>query len=148
LSSTVPIVFVEIRVFAHATEDEEKVLAAARSLLPPEFVEKVVVKKTNQTGHHGNPITLFETRIKEKSVVKALLEKLGSGLSSLDKENLCNEITQHLDKGKFYIRLDKQSAFLGEFKLGSSDPMHLRIQFKTSKLEEIVNVCKRFGMLP
>lgn len=148
MSTAIPIAFIEIRVFTHATEDPDKVITAARNLLPPELADKIIFKKTSQTGHYGNPITLIETRIKERNLIKSLLEKLGNGLSSLDKEQLSNEITQHLDKGKLFIRLDKQSAFLGEFKLASSDPMHLRIQFKKSDLQEIVNICKRFGMLP
>jgi RNA binding exosome subunit len=148
LSSSLPIAFVEVRVFSHATEDEDKVLCAAQSLLPSEFVEKVIFEKIRLTGHYGNPITLIEARIKERDIIRGLLEKLAAGLSSLDKEQLCNEITQHVEKGKLYLRLDKQSIFLGEFKLGLSDSMHLKVQFKKSNLEEMLNVCRRFGMLP
>jgi len=148
LSSKAPIAYIDIRVFAHATEDTDKVLSAVHNTLPTELVDKVVFKKTNLTGHYKNPITLFETRIKEKDAVKTVFEKLASGLSSLDKELLNNEIKQHLDKGNLYIRLDKQSAYLNELKLCSTDPIRFRIHFKKSKPEEIVNVCKKFGMLP
>jgi len=148
LSSKAPIAYIDIRVFAHATEDTDKVLSAVHNTLPTELVDKVVFKKTNLTGHYKNPITFFETRIKEKDAVKTVFEKLASGLSSLDKELLNNEIKQHLDKGNLYIRLDKQSAYLNELKLCSTDPIRFRIHFKKSKPEEIVNVCKKFGMLP
>lgn len=148
MSSRVPIAYVGIRVFAHATEDIDKVLSAVCNTLPTELVDNVAFNKTNLTGHYRNPITLFETRIKEKDAVKEVFEKLSSGLSSLDKELLDNEIKHHLDKGNLYIRLDKQSAYLNELKLCSSDPIHFRIRFKKSDPEEIVDACKKLGMLP
>lgn len=148
MSSRVPIAYIDIRVFAHATEDTEKVLSAVHNVFPTELVDKVVFKKTSLTGHYRNPLILFETRVKEKDAVKAVFEKLASGLGSLDKELLNNEIKQRLDKGNLYIRLDKQSAYLNELKLCSTDPIRFRIHFKKSNPEEIVKVCKKFGMLP
>lgn len=148
MSSRVPIAYIDIRVFAHATEDTEKVLSAVHNVFPTELVDKVVFKKTSLTGHYRNPLILFETRVKEKDAVKAVFEKLASGLGSLDKELLNKEIKQRLDKGNLYIRLDKQSAYLNELKLCSTDPIRFRIHFKKSNPEEIVKVCKKFGMLP
>jgi len=148
LSSKVPIAYIDIRVFAHATEDVDKVLSAVYNMLPTELVNNVVFNKTNLTGHYKNPIILLETRIKGKDAVKAVFEKLASSLSSLDKVLLNNEIKQHLDKGNLYVRLDKQSAHLNELKLCSTDPIHFRIHFKKSSPEEILDVCRKFGMLP
>jgi len=148
LSSAIPIAYVDLRVFAHATEDLDKVLTAAHNTLPPESIDTVTFKKTTLTGHHGNPITLFEARIKNKKVAQAFLEKLASGLSMVDKEALNSEITQHLENGNLYIRLDKQSAYLGELKLSSTDPIHLRMHFKKPSVEEVIDICRRFGLLP
>jgi len=148
LSSRVPIAYIDIRVFAHATEDTEKVLSAVHNVFPTELGDKVAFKKTSLTGHYRNPLILFETRVKEKDAVKAVFEKLASDLGSLDKELLNNEIKQRLDKGNLYIRIDKQSAYLNELKLCSTDPIRFRIHFKKSNPEEIVKVCKKFGMLP
>ncbi|MDH5375079.1 MAG: hypothetical protein OEW95_04620 [Candidatus Bathyarchaeota archaeon] len=148
MSSRVPIAYIDIRVFAHATEDTEKVLSAVHNVFPTELVDKVVFKKTSLTGHYRNPLILFETRVKEKDAVKAVFEKLASGLGSLDKELLNKEIKQRLDKGNLYIRLDKQSAYLNELKLCSTDPIRFRIHYKKSNPEEIMEICKKFGMLP
>jgi RNA binding exosome subunit len=148
LSSKVPIGYIDIRVFAHATEDLDKVLTAARNILPPEKMDNVVFRKTNLTGHHGNPIVLLETRIKERDVAQAVFEKLSSGLSTLDKEQLNSEITQHLEKGNLYIRIDKQSACLNHVKLSSEDPIHFRIHFKKHSQKEVVEMCKKLGLLP
>jgi len=135
-------------VFAHATEDADKVLFAVHNIIPTTFFDKIFFKKTNLTGHYGNPIIFFETRIKERDAVEAILEKLASGLSGLDKEVLDSEIKQHLEKGNLYIRLDKQSAYLNELKLCLTDPIHFQIHFKNSNPKEVVSVCKKFGMIP
>ncbi|MEM2947857.1 MAG: RNA-binding domain-containing protein, partial [Candidatus Bathyarchaeia archaeon] len=92
LPSKVPVTHIDVRVFAHATEDEEKVLSAVRNTLPPQASESIAFKRSKLSGHHGNPITLFEAKIKEKDHVKAFLEKLASNLSVLDKEVLGSEI--------------------------------------------------------
>lgn len=148
LYSKIPIAYIDIRVFAHATEDLDRVLTAARNTLPNESTDTVIFKKTNLTGHHGNPIVLFETRIKEKKMVQAVFEKLSSGLSILDRELLSSEITRHLDNANLYIRINKQSAYLNELKLSYTDPIHLKIHFKKHSSEEILDICRKFGLLP
>jgi RNA binding exosome subunit len=144
----VPIGYIDIRVFAHATEDLDKVLTAARNVLPPERIDSVAFRKTSLTGHHGNPIVLLETRIKEKDIIQAVFQKLSSGLNTLDREQLNSEITQHLENGNLYIRIDKQSAYLNQIKLSTEDPIHFRIHFKKHTQKEVVEICKKLGLLP
>lgn len=146
--SKLPIAYIDIRAFAHATEDEEKVLVAIRNILPKETINIVAFKKTKLTGYHGNPIILLETRVKDRKVVEAIFERLSSNLRILEKELLSSEIERHLENGNLYIRLDKQSAYLGEFKLSQTEPIHLRIHFKKPNSEEIVEICRKFGLLP
>jgi len=148
LSSKIPIAYIDVRVFAHATEDLDKVLTSARSILPPEQVDKAVFGKTGLTGHHGNPIILIEARIKDRHLAQAVLEKLASGLKMMDKELLGNEVAQHLEKGNLYLRIDKQSAFQGVFRFSTSDPIHLRVHFKKHTSEEVVEICRKLGLLP
>lgn len=147
MSSKIPIAYIDIRAFAHATEDVDKVLDAVRNTLPAESVDNVVFKKTNLTGHHRNPIILLEARIKEKKIAQTVFEKLSVGLNTLDKELLGNDIKQHLDRGNLYIRVDKQSAYLNELKLCQTDPIHFRVHFQKSNPEEVVNICKKFGII-
>jgi len=148
LSSKVPIAYVDVRVFVHATEDLDKVVKAVYNTLPTELADEIVFEKTNLKGYYGNPIVLLATRIKKRDAAKAVFKKLASGLSSLDKGLLNNEIRQRLTKGNLFIRLDKQSAYLNELKLRSDDPIHFRMHFRKSRLEEIMEICRKFGMLP
>lgn len=139
---------VELSCFAHATEDENKVLTAVRNLLPATQLENISFSKNNLRGHHGNPITLFETEIKDKETLSAVVENLASGLSPLDKEKLLKEAELHVEKGSLYLRFDKQAAFRGEFKFGVSDPIRVRLRLKKHKLEDIVQLCKEIGLFP
>lgn len=148
LSSKVPVAYINIRVFAHATEDEDKVLAAVRNTLPPQVSENITFKKSNLMGHHGNPIKLFEAKVKEKDHVKAFLEKLGSKMTSLDKEILNSEIEKHVERSCLYLRLDKQSAYLNEIRLCTSDPIHLQIHFRRADSKEIAEFCRKIGIIP
>jgi RNA binding exosome subunit len=148
LSSKTPVAYIDVRLSAHATEDQEKVLEAFKSILPDGSEGKIVLEKKRLTGHHGNEITLIETKIQDKHIVQGMFEKLSQGMSILDKESLSKEFSEHLERGNIYLRLDKQAAFLKEIKLGQTDPIHLRIHFKNSDPEEIVAVCRKFGLIP
>jgi RNA binding exosome subunit len=143
-----PIGYVNIRVFAHATENQEKVIQAVRNILPVELGESAVFKKTELTGHHGNPITLIEAELTDRQKLLSVLEKMGVGLPSLDKEALSVEMELHLEKGNLYLRFDKQQAFLGELRFSSNDPIHFRVHFRNKSSDEIVVICKEAGLLP
>ena len=148
MSSKTPVGYVDIRVFAHATEDLEKVSSAVRNLLPNEISENTALRKTSLTGHHGNPIVLFQTKITDKKALPLVLKKIATGLSSLDKQTLNNEMRMHLEKRNLYLRFDKQLAYLGEIKFSSNDPIHFKIHFKNKTPEEITSICRETGLLP
>jgi RNA binding exosome subunit len=141
------IAYVDIRFFAHATEDMDKVVEAVQNILPSVHVEDITFNRSKLEGHYGNPITIFETRIKDKETIKALVENLSANLSILDKEELDREIRRCVEKGNLYIRLDKQAALQGKIKLVTSDPFRIRIRFRKSKIEDIIEICREIGML-
>lgn len=147
MSSKPPIGYIDIRVFAHATENQEKVQTAVRNLLTTELAETLVFEKTNLTGHHGNPITLFTSKLTDKKLLLSAIEKFGANLNAIDKELLNQEIRLHLEKGNLYLRFDKQSAFCGTLKLSQNDPIHLKIHFKNKTSDEIMDICHQVGLL-
>ncbi len=145
---TKPIGDIELRVFAHATEDPEKVLTAVRNLLPDDLAQNLVFEKNNLTGHHGNPIILFTSSSTDKKALPNILEKLAAGLSALDKETLDQDLNLHLEKRNLYLRFDKQSAYMGTYRLAQNDPIHIKIHFKNKTSDEIVEICRKTGLLP
>ena len=147
MSSKPPIGYIDIRVSAHATEDTEKVEAAVRNLLPTELAETLIFQKTSLTGHHGNPIILFTAQLTDKKTLPATLQKIGSALNSLDKEELCRNLKLHLEKRNLYLRFDKQAAFLGNIRFTQNDPIHLKIHFKNKTADEIAEICTSTGLI-
>ena len=147
MSAKPPIAYIDIRVFAHATEDPAKVQIAVRNLFPTELAETLVFEKTSCTGHHGNPITLFTSKLTDKKLLPAAIEKIGVSLSTLDKEELGRNIKLHLEKSNLYLRFDKQSAFLGSTRFTQNDPIHLKIHFKNKTSQEISDFSKQTGLL-
>lgn len=142
------IAFIDISLFVHATEDEDKVMQAVQNLFPLKCLDSISFRRQNLHGHHKNPIVLFETRIKDKEIIQAFVENLSPSLSTMDKQNLLEEIGRYVEKGSLYLRLDKQAAFQGNFKLCTADPIRLRIRFRKSKLEDVVQLCRELGILP
>jgi RNA binding exosome subunit len=145
--SQLPVAYVDVRFCAHATEDVDKVMEAVQNVLPSEHIEDISFKRSNLEGHYGNPITFFDTRIKDKETVRALVENLSANLSSLDKEELDRTINRCVEKGSLFIRLDKQAALQGKIKFATSDPIRIRIRFRKSKTEDVIEICREIGMI-
>ena len=146
--SQIPIAYIDLRFSVHATEDPEKVLESVKRILPDDYVNSIEFQRDNLEGHFGNPIILFETRIKGKEIIKGFIENLSLNLSEFDKDALLREINRHVENGSLYLRLDKQSAFKGQLKLFSADPIRVHIRFRRNKTEDVVQICRELGMLP
>jgi len=142
------VISIEISLFAHATEDPEKVKKAFQNILPSDRIEEVILHKRTLKGEYGNPIIHYRAKITKPEITEALLRKMGRNLSQDDKETLDWELKRRLERSSLYLRLDKQAAYMEKYRLCNADPIRLRIRFKTSKIEEIRNICKELGMLP
>ncbi len=145
--SQLPVAYINIRFCAHATEDLDKVITAVQNVLPSDHLENITFSRSNLEGHYGNPITLFETKIKNKENVKALIEGLSANLSSSDKEELGRKIYKHVEDGSLYLRLDKQAALQKKIKLITSDPIRIQIRFRQSRIQDIMEVCREIGVI-
>jgi RNA binding exosome subunit len=143
-----PIGYIDIRVFSHATENQAKVETATKNLFPTELTEELVFQKNALSGHHSNPIIMLTVQLKDRKLLPGALQKLGASLSTLDKEQLNDEIKLHLEKGNLYLRFDKQAAFLGQPKLAQNDPIHVKVHFKDKTNDEVVELAKQYGLLP
>ncbi len=147
MSSDLPISYVEISVIAHATEDLAKVIAAATNLFSVDHRDKIVFSQTALTGYHGNPITRLEAEIKDKDTVKDLIRNLAENLNSLNKEAFASEFDRFVDKGNLFLRFNKQRAFGGNVEFGQTDPIRIRIHFRSASLQQIAESLKSSGLL-
>jgi hypothetical protein len=137
------IAYIDIRVFSYATENEKKVMEAVRKILPASHSEEIAFEKQALRGHHGNPITFLQTRIKDKEILVAIMENLSSHLGTLDKEELHSRIAEFTERGSLYLRLNKQAALRGEFKLEQTDPIRIHVRFKK---RDVASICKELGI--
>jgi RNA-binding protein len=118
---------VEISVFVHATEDEDKVKQAVKSIAPYEHT----FESQRLSGHYEDPITLIISKTTKKKEATDLFDNLVKKLSSIDKQNLLDNLSNHVDpKGNLYLRLDKQRAYNGRVTLHESDPIRIKIKFQ------------------
>jgi RNA binding exosome subunit len=145
--SKLPIGYIEIRIFVHATEETEKVLSAVHRILPEEIGEELVFKSTSLSGHHGNSIILLTAKLENRQLLPSALQYIGSKLTSLDKETLNKDLKLHLEKGNLFLRFNKQQAFLGKIRFSANDPIHVKVHFKNRTTEEIFRMCKEFGLI-
>jgi RNA binding exosome subunit len=147
MSAKPPIAYIDIRVFAHATEEPSKVQKAVQNLLPTALSQTLLFEKTSCMGHHGNPIILFTSKLTDKKLLPSMIEKIGKDLGTLDKEELNRYLKMHIEKGNLFLRFDKQSAFLGTLKFSQNDPIHIKIHFKNKTTQEITEILRQAGLL-
>ena len=101
------------RTFCHATEDLCRVKTALENA-----VGKSEIRISRTEGHHGNPIFILETTLEEWDGMDGFFSRLGKE----DIEELLSSLSSRIDEScDLFIRLDKQSAFKGETKLGRND---------------------------
>jgi RNA binding exosome subunit len=147
LSSKSYLGYIEIRVFSHATEDPSKVLISVKNLFPIESREDLVFNKTQLSGYYNNPIILYKIRINENPLLQSIIQFISENLSFLDKEYLTNNIKIHLDRNNLYLRFDKQLAYNSKVKFSKQDSIHLKIHFNKKNFKDIVELCKKVGLI-
>ncbi|RLF95656.1 exosome protein [Thermococci archaeon] len=126
---------IEIESFCHATEDEKKVLEALKNLTDAKF------EKNNVVGHYGNPIKIYKVRITRKKDINDFLTLF----NKIDK-NILEPIEERIDeKGRFYLRLDKQSLYFGKFVIDNEGDVHIIIKIVSYPLrrEKVIENAKK-----
>jgi len=134
---SLPVASVEIRVISHATENIEKVLESLKNVLTEEVYKDVNFSEEKLEGHHGNPIILIKTKIYSKSYARKIIRNIFSRLEDFDRNLLLKRVEDNVDEdGNFYLRLDKQAAYGGMFRISNSDPIHLKIKLAVPRKQK------------
>lgn len=121
---------VQISVFAHATEDEEKVERAVRNMIP-EGIVGITIDRKRLKGHYNDPITFITARIRKRKAATKMFHATMKNLSTLDQQRLLEEVEERVDEaGSLYLRLDKQRAFKEKEMLKEVDPIRMRFRFR------------------
>jgi len=130
---------VDIRVFVHATEDKEKIMAALKNIIKSDFN----IIEEHYEGYYGNLIIVISCTI-ENEKAEEILNTILDNLSRPDKDNILKTFYDRIGKGNtFHIRLNKQKAYLGEYTISDADDV-IKLVFKfdskssLEKLKELI----------
>ncbi len=117
-----------IHAVAHATEDIPKLILKMNELFSiPK--ERFLISRAR--GHWDNEISLIRADCDHQES-SALLETIISKLKTGEKNYLLRSISNSFDeRDNFYIRLNKQSVYMGIISLSEHDS--IRIRFKPTK---------------
>ena len=116
---------VNISVFVHATEEEDKVLNVLKRFLS----EDAKVQKEHATGHFRNPIDVLTVKITKPRDIAKFLDFIKQNLLKDDIHKLLNDLNCYVDdEGVLFIRINKQEAARNSFKLGKKDPILVRVK--------------------
>lgn len=140
-------VSIKLAVHVHATEDENKVLASIKHILPMDV--ELRLKRFRYTGFYGNPILRFEGTISGSKLAKEIFTHI---LSRIEGIIYPGWIVERFDEksNTLFLRLDKQAAYLGKIILGwGDDIIHLMFKFpgflklRGEELEDFIEDLRR-----
>ncbi len=132
--------------FVHATEDEEKVLNAIKTLLNGEVWEATQIKRKSMRGHFHNPLLRLTVTLNDSSLIVQTLQFIGSQISSQEREYLQQSLDLHYDgKRRFFLRLDKQAAARGILRIiKQGDSIRCTVKFSGQhfNIETLRELCQ------
>ena len=134
---------VEARAYSRATEISDRVIIAILNLYPEKYRELVEFESTKAEGQSGDDILIVGSNLKDKEGCEATLDYILGKLEDRDRTRLSNSLTRRIDRNCiFFIRIDKQRAFLDEIVLEKGPDViivkiHIR-QYPRCRQEEVI----------
>ncbi len=115
---------ISYRAFVYGTENEEKVKNAIKTLFPNSLIQSEVTE-----GHYKTPVLILHDKIDKKRDIKNFI-KILNNIGSYDKKRILKDLDKKMDdKGNFFLRFDKQKAYLGELEVVEhGDSIHVKIK--------------------
>ncbi|MFB6202601.1 MAG: RNA-binding protein [Halorhabdus sp.] len=133
--STVPFHYVDLRTFCYATEHEDRVETALRTVLP----EDAPIERAETEGHHGDRILVLSTRLERADDVRHVLSAVAS-LVAQDRETLLAELDDRVDENcSFFLTLSKQAAFSGRVERGDGITLRGKVEAYPAEKERAVD---------
>ena len=114
---------VSIEIIVHATEDINKILESFEEMFE---IKENEFSKTNLTGHFENPITMLNVKITKKKA-ENFISKLVSNLSTVEIDEIINDLEKRIQNSTLYLRLGKQELIEGSMTLKDKDSIKVKI---------------------
>lgn len=137
---SIPLHYVDLRAFAYATEDEDRVRRAVQTFLPAE----TELEREVSEGHHGDLIVVLSTRLENADAVRVVLDRIRSAESF---GSVLGELEERVtDNCEFYLQFDKQAAYEGEVVLGRGVTFRAKVEaYPASRGAALENLRDFFG---
>ncbi|KXA91267.1 hypothetical protein AKJ63_01720 [candidate division MSBL1 archaeon SCGC-AAA259D18] len=140
-----PFKSVAISTIVHATESEEKIRQAMRTILPDE----VESERSEAEGHYGDPKIILSADVERRPHLREFWDKLLKKLDEGGREWLSRKAINRVgDDCRLYLRLDKQHAVQNDQLrfTDTGDVLHVRINISAypAKKEIAVEKMKDF----
>jgi RNA binding exosome subunit len=139
---------ISLSTIAHATEDISKVRDSLLNMVPDSVRAACQINSVEAKGHHGNPIAVLTLEVRDKERSKEIVDYIIRLLPMGDRIKLRDQIDLYYDgRSTLYLRVDKQSAFLGAPRLSLSDDI---IRIKISMIErkgDVASILKIFDLM-
>lgn len=119
---SLPIHWIEVRTYCHATEEERRVDQALAFACP-----NGTTSRERLDGHFGNPLVRLARRLESSKEIRATWDHWStSGLPPQLNESVNARVDED---GVFHFRLDKQAAFQGRLALAKdADTIDVRLK--------------------
>ncbi len=120
------------KVTIHSTEDEDKVNKSLNFILNDLYNLKYSIRREFE-GYYGNKIIIIERKISKSSECIKFMDFFVSNINIEDIKLVRSEINKRIDGNlNFYLRFDKQEAFMNKLKLtNKEDAIFVKIKLKT-----------------
>lgn len=134
---------IEARAYARATEVLERVALSVQSVFPESLRQKLVMSKSKAEGQAGDAIIVITATLEGQENCEPVIDYVFEQMDSQSRRAVERSLDIRLDDDCiFFLRIDKQAAFLGIMKIaGESDLISARFHFKhypRCKREEVL----------
>lgn len=123
---------IEARAYARATEIFERVSKAVLHIFPEDIRSNVSMTTSSAEGQAGDSIFIITGLLEGEERCEAVFNFILREMGIESKRALKRSIELRLDEGcVFFLRIDKQTAYLGEVKLTDrADVISVRFHFR------------------
>ena len=136
---------VEARAYSRATEMSDRVVIAILNLYPEKYRELVKFESTKVEGQSGDEILIVGSKLKDREGCETTLDYILGKLDERNRRRLLNTLTRRINRNcLFFIRIDKQAAFLDEIVLEKGPDViivkiHIR-QYPRCRQEDVMKM--------
>jgi RNA binding exosome subunit len=123
---------IETRAYARATEISERVAVAIQSAFPEYLRQKLHMSQSKAVGQAGDVIIIITATLEGQEDCEPVLRYIFEQMDGHSRRSIERSLDMRLDDNCiFFLRIDKQAAFLGNIKMADElDVISARFRFK------------------